>query len=39
MAQDWEGEDTDYSENKSVRSKSQEFSRKFKRSGVCFNDL
>ena len=28
-----------YSENKSVRSKSQEFSRKFKRSGVCFNDL
>ena len=27
------------SENKSVRSKSQEFSRKFKRSGVCFNDL
>ena len=28
-----------YSENKSVRSKSQEFSGKFKRSGVCFNDL
>ena len=27
-----------YSENTSVRSKSQEFSRKFKRSGVCFND-
>ena len=28
-----------YSENTSVRSKSQEFSKKFKRSGVCFNDL
>ena len=28
-----------YSENKSVRGKSQEFSKKFKRSGVCFNDL
>ena len=28
-----------YSENKSVMSKSQEFSGKFKRSGVCFNDL
>ena len=28
-----------YSENKSVRSKSQEFSRKFKSSGVHFNDL
>ena len=28
-----------YSENKSVRSNSQEFSRKLKRSGVCFNDL
>ena len=28
-----------YSENKSVRSKSQEFSRKFKRRSVCFNDL
>ena len=28
-----------YSENESVRSKSQEFSRKFKRRGVCFNDL
>ena len=28
-----------YSESKSVRSKSQELSRKFKRNGVCFNDL
>ena len=28
-----------YSGNKSVRSKSQEFSRKFKRNSVCFNDL
>ena len=28
-----------YSENKSVRSKFHEFSRKFKRSGVYFNDL
>ena len=28
-----------YSENKSVRSNFQEFSRKFRRSGVCFNDL
>ena len=28
-----------YSENKSVRGKSQEISKKFKRSGVCFNDL
>ena len=28
-----------YSENKSVRGKSEEFSKKLKRSGVCFNDL
>ena len=28
-----------YSDNKSVRSKSQEFSRKCKRSRVCFNDF
>ena len=34
-----ERERAHYSGNKSVRSKSQEFSRKFKRSGVSFNDL
>ena len=28
-----------FTEKKSVMSKFQEFSRKFKRNGVCFNDL